>query len=97
MADNLRDLIAAVIEASIPDKGLSNFTDVADSVIQLLDEQLIAALMLDMGLRTEWGLLDHTESGLICDSFEEANTRKALPGESLHTRLVTDWVHVPQG
>lgn len=89
MTDNLRTRITAALK-DVDDMRVCKLSD-AD--IRFMAD----AVICELGIRPEWGLLDDTDSGLICDTFEEAKSRKALPGESLHTRLVTDWVHVPQG
>lgn len=52
MTDNLRDRIAAVIETAIPEKGPSNFSDVADAVIrEVLTPEFLADLVIQAVLK----------------------------------------------
>lgn len=83
MADeSLRTRIAAAIEAEQAawDGGDRHYgaappDDLADAVIQAL------------GLRIEYGALDHTDSGRLSDD----NDLTPLPGEIMKTRYITDW------
>lgn len=95
MTDNLRDRVAAVLSAAlaVQQREISEF-----QVWQSFDmHRLTDALLTELGLRPEWGLLDDTDSGRLYDSRAEACAAKALPRETLRIRMITDWVDVPQG
>jgi hypothetical protein len=46
------------------------------------------AVILELGLRPEWGALDPQDNGVLCDTREEL---KVWPGETIKVRLITEW------
>lgn len=84
MSNSLRDRIAAAI-ADVDDwQGVTDPTTLADAVIR------------ELGLRVEFGWLDHEDSGMLYDSLDEARESTHGSGETLRSRLVSDWGDVPE-
>lgn len=87
MTDNLRDSIAyALAQADGDLPGMEPDT---------WDYKLADAVIRELGLRPEWGHLNHEDSGRLYDTLEDAHKHSPLRGETLRTRLITDWTDVP--
>lgn len=54
------------------------------------------AVIAELGLRVEFGWLDHEDSGMLYDSLDEARESTHGSGETLRSRLVSDWEDVPE-
>lgn len=82
---DLRDRIVAAINGVDDWRGVTDPTILADAVIR------------ELGLKVEFGWLDREDSGTIYDSLDEARESTHGSGETLRSRLVSDWEDVPEG
>lgn len=78
---------------------MSDLTDRIAKVICSMDalhaqewaQDVAAAIVKELGLRDEWGILDHEYSGLLADTREELDTRYIHHSEQIMHRYITEW------
>ena len=86
MGEDLRTRIAAAIYGVQKPWDGFQFAELSTPTQSLYQEQADAVIQA-LGLRIEYGALDHTDSGLLSD----ANDLTPLRGETIKTRYITDW------